>query len=254
MTATLPGPAANTEAIRLTLQSWPDVETYLKCCKGIIIPLGSTEQHGPTGAIGTDAITAEAVALELGRCSGVLVTPAQAYGMAEHHLGFPGTMSLQPATLMAVMHDLVLSLATHGFERIFVVNGHGGNMATTKAAFAQAYGTAASRGLPVASKLRCRLSNWFMARPVMRQARELYGDREGQHATPSEIAVTLHLHDSLIAKQRPYLNQPHAEPFTAQPIFAVAIPMAGWARSISREARTWSPVAGYSRNVTARRS
>jgi creatinine amidohydrolase/Fe(II)-dependent formamide hydrolase-like protein len=66
--------------------------------------------------------------------------------MAEHHLGFAGTMSLQPATLMAVMHDLVLSLATHGFERIFVVNGHGGNMATTKAAFAQAYGTAASRG------------------------------------------------------------------------------------------------------------
>ena len=203
MNATLPGPTANTEDIRLALQSWPDVEAYLNSCKGIIIPLGSTEQHGPTGAIGTDALTAEAVALELGRSSGVLVTPAQAYGMAEHHLGFAGTMSLQPATLMAVMHDLVLSLATHGFERIFVVNGHGGNMATTKAAFAQAYGTAASRGLPVASKLRCRLSNWFMAGPVMRQARELYGDREGQHATPSEIAVTLHLHDSLIAKQRP---------------------------------------------------
>jgi creatinine amidohydrolase len=126
MNATLPGPAANTEAIRLALQSWPDVEAYLKGCKGIIIPLGSTEQHGPTGAIGTDALTAEAVALELGRRSGVLVTPAQAYGMAEHHLGFAGTMSLQPATLMAVMHDLVLSLATHGFERIFVVNGHGG--------------------------------------------------------------------------------------------------------------------------------
>ncbi len=203
MNATLPGPVANKESIRLALQSWPDVEAYLKSCKGIIIPLGSTEQHGPTGAIGTDALTAEAVALELGRRSGVLVTPAQAYGMAEHHLGFAGTMSLQPATLMAVMHDLVLSLATHGFERIFVVNGHGGNMATTKAAFAQAYGTAASRGLPVASKLRCRLANWFMAGPVMRQARELYGDREGQHATPSEIAVTLHLHDSLMAKQRP---------------------------------------------------
>ena len=203
MNATLPGPVANKESIRLALQSWPDVEAYLESCKGIIIPLGSTEQHGPTGAIGTDALTAEAVALELGRRSGVLVTPAQAYGMAEHHLGFAGTMSLQPATLMAVMHDLVLSLATHGFERIFVVNGHGGNMATTKAAFAQAYGTAASRGLPVASKLRCRLANWFMAGPVMRQARELYGDREGQHATPSEIAVTLHLHDSLMAKQRP---------------------------------------------------
>ena len=54
------------------------------------------------------------------------------------------------------MHDLVLSLARHGFERVFVINGHGGNIATTKAAFAQAHGTAASRDLPVAPQLRCR--------------------------------------------------------------------------------------------------
>ena len=58
--------------------------------------------------------------------------------MAEHHLGFAGTMSLQPATLLAVLHDLVLSLARHGFERVFVINGHGGNIATSRAAFAQA--------------------------------------------------------------------------------------------------------------------
>ena len=203
MTASLPGPVDSTDSIRLALQSWPDVDRYLQTCKGVIIPLGSTEQHGPTGAIGTDALTAEAVALELGRRSGVLVAPVQSFGMAEHHLGFAGTMSLQPATLLAVVHDLVLSLAAHGFERILVVNGHGGNIATTRAAFAQAYGTAASRGLEVAPRLRCKLANWFMAGPVMRKARELYGDREGQHATPSEIAVTLHLHDNLIAKQRP---------------------------------------------------
>ena len=88
-----------TEAIRLQLRSWPEVEAYLERCKGVIVPLGSTEQHGPTGAIGTDALTAEAVALEVGRRSGVLVTPAQAFGMAEHHLGFAGTVSLQPSTL-----------------------------------------------------------------------------------------------------------------------------------------------------------
>ena len=195
--------ATSAEDIRLQLRSWPEVEAYLQRCKGVIVPLGSTEQHGPTGAIGTDALTAEAVALEVGRRSGVLVTPAQAFGMAEHHLGFAGTMSLQPSTLLAVMHDLVLSLARHGFERIYVINGHGGNIATTKAAFAQAYGTAASRGLAAAPNLRCKLANWFMAPEAMGLARELYGDKEGHHATPSEIAITLALEPSLHSKQRP---------------------------------------------------
>ncbi len=202
MTATLE-PAASTDAIRLQLRSWPEVEGYLGRCKGVIVPLGSTEQHGPTGAIGTDALTAEAVALEVGRRTGVLVAPAQAFGMAEHHLGFAGTVSLQPATLLAVLHDIVLSLARHGFERIYVINGHGGNIATTRAAFAQAYGTAADRGLAVAPQLRCKLANWFMAGPVMAEARSLYGEREGHHATPSEIALTLALEPSLQSKQRP---------------------------------------------------
>jgi creatinine amidohydrolase len=201
------------EEVRLQLRTWPQVEEYLRGCRGVILPLGSTEQHGPTGAIGTDAMTAEAVALEVGRRTGVLVAPVQAYGMAEHHLGFPGTISLQPATLLAVLHDVVLSLARHGFERIFVINGHGGNIATARAAFAQAHGSAAARGLPVAARLRCRLANWFLAGPVMKEARELYGDREGHHATPSEIALTLHLEPSLVTSQRAL-----PEPATAGPI------------------------------------
>lgn len=209
----LAGREWSSEEIRLQLRSWPEVEAYLERCRGVIVPLGSTEQHGPTGAIGTDALTAEAVALAVGRRTGVLVTPAQAFGMAEHHLGFAGTVSLQPSTLLAVMHDVVLSLARHGFERIFVINGHGGNIATVRAAFAQAYGTAAARGLPVAGRLRCRLANWFLAAPVMREARDRYGDREGQHATPSEIALTLHLEPSLEEKQRPL-----PEPAAAGPI------------------------------------
>ena len=118
-----PGAVKDAASIRLALCTWPEIEEYLLNCKGIILPIGSTEQHGPTGAIGTDALTAEAVALEVGRLTGVLVTPTQSFGMAEHHLGFPGTMSLRPETLLNVVNDLVLSLAKHGFERIFVVNG-----------------------------------------------------------------------------------------------------------------------------------
>ena len=213
MTAPAASEPTNTEEIRLQLRSWPEVEAYLQQCRGVIVPLGSTEQHGPTGAIGTDALTAEAVALEVGRRTGVLVTPAQNFGMAEHHLGFAGTVSLQPSTLLAVLHDVVLSLAQHGFERIFVINGHGGNIATTRAAFAQAHASAAARGLPGAERLRCRLANWFTAGPVLKEARQLYGDREGHHATPSEIALTLHLEPSLETKQRPL-----PEPAPAGPI------------------------------------
>jgi len=201
--APFPATPVPCEQIRLQLRTWPEVEAYLGRCRGVIVPLGSTEQHGPTGAIGTDALTAEAVALAVGQRSGVLVTPAQNFGMAEHHLGFAGTVSLQPATLLALLHDVVLSLARHGFERIYVINGHGGNIATCRAAFSQAYATAAARQLPGAEKLRCRLANWFTAGPVLKLARELYGDREGHHATPSEIALTLHLEPSLLQAQRP---------------------------------------------------
>ena len=78
--STLPGPTASTDDIRLQLRSWPEVEAYLERCKGVIVPLGSTEQHGPTGAIGTDALTAEAVA-PVGPCCSVeprgTITPLQ---------------------------------------------------------------------------------------------------------------------------------------------------------------------------------
>ena len=213
ISSNLPGPVKDSSAIRLNLQTWPEVEVYLQHCKGIILPIGSTEQHGPTGAIGTDALTAEAVAIEVGCRTGVLVAPTQAFGMAEHHLGFPGTMSLKPETFLGLLHDLVLSLASHGFERIFVINGHGGNIATAKAAFMQAYSTALSRRLLVASKFQCKLANWFMTSSVLSTVRELYGNKEGLHATPSEIALTLHLEPCLMSKQRPL-----PEPAPAGPI------------------------------------
>ena len=214
MSKNSPGPVDDVDSIRLVLKTWPEVDEYLKTNKGIILPIGSTEQHGPTGAIGTDALTAEAVSLRVGRLTGVLVAPVQSFGMAEHHLGFPGTMSLRPSTLLEVLHDLILSLAGHGFERIFVINGHGGNIATTKAAFAQAYKTASTRSLGVSSKLKCKLASWFLSPSVFSYAKDLYGDKEGQHATPSEIALTLYLQPSLIKKQRPL-----PDPSPAGPIY-----------------------------------
>jgi len=179
--------------MRLQLATWPEVEAYLKASTGIIIPIGSTEQHGPTGLIGTDALTAEAIAERVGEQAGAMVGPTISVGMAQHHLGFPGSMTLRPSTLIAVIRDMVESLTVHGFTRFLFINGHGGNMATVNAAFNEVY---AERGLSPGSNrpaVKCLLRNWYMTKGARELAKELYGDSEGSHATPSEVALTYHL-------------------------------------------------------------
>jgi creatinine amidohydrolase/Fe(II)-dependent formamide hydrolase-like protein len=177
--------------MQLLLSSWPEIEAYLARSRGIVIPIGSTEQHGPTGLIGTDAICPEVIAKRAADEAEFLVGPTFNVGIAQHHLGFPGTMTLRPSTMIAAIHDWVASLARHGFERIYFFNGHGGNISTINAAFAEIYADrslvadASNRG-PV----KCRLANWWDYRPVMDFCRERYGASHGSHATPSEVAVT----------------------------------------------------------------
>jgi creatinine amidohydrolase len=125
--------------MQLQLSTWPDVESYLTRSQGIVMPIGSTEQHGPNGLVGTDAICAEEVAKGIGDRTGAMVAPTISVGMAQHHLGFPGSMTLRPSTLIAVVRDMVESLAVHGFRRFFFINGHGGNIATLTAAFSEIY-------------------------------------------------------------------------------------------------------------------
>lgn len=176
--------------MQLQLQTWQEVETYLQTSRGIILPIGSTEQHGPIGLIGTDAICAEVIARGVGDATGALVAPTIAVGMAQHHLGFSGSMTLRPSTLIAVLQDIVESLVRHGFERFYFLNGHGGNIATVSAAFSEIY---AARSLSAGSNIppvKCRLKNWWASQEVQALAKELYGEAEGSHATPSEVAVT----------------------------------------------------------------
>lgn len=174
----------------LHLCSWPEVEDYLTRSRGIIFPIGSTEQHGPTGLIGTDAICAEAVAKGVGEATGALIGPTINVGMALHHLAFPGSVSLRPSTLIALIQDYVKPLARSGFERFYFINGHGGNVATMKAAFSETYAAIADANLPNAPKVRCQIANWYQSKAVTELASQLYGDQEGSHATPSEVALT----------------------------------------------------------------
>jgi creatinine amidohydrolase len=174
----------------LHLQTWPEVECYLQTSRGIIVPIGSTEQHGPVGLIGTDAICAEVIARGVGETTGALVTPTIAIGMAQHHMGFAGSITLRPSTLIAMLRDIVEALAVHGFERFYFINGHGGNIATVTAGFSEIYAARSMAPPGTIAPVRCRLRNWWEADGVRRLVRELYGDAEGSHATPSEVAVT----------------------------------------------------------------
>ena len=174
----------------LHLRVWSEVEDYLRTSRGIVMPIGSTEQHGPNGLIGTDAICAEAVARGVGEAAGALVAPTIAVGMAQHHLGFAGSMTLRPTTLIAVIKDHVASLAKHGFRRFYFINGHGGNIATVTAAFSEIHADSSFAPAGNSPAIKCRLKNWWQAPGVGALSRELYGDAEGSHATPSEASLT----------------------------------------------------------------
>jgi creatinine amidohydrolase len=176
--------------MQLQLQTWQEVETYLKTSSGVIIPIGSTEQHGPMGLIGTDALCAEVIAKGVGEATGALVAPTVAVGMAQHHLGFAGSMTLRPSTLIAVIRDMIASLARSGFRRFYFINGHGGNIATVTAAFSEIYTERSLEAGSNAPSIKCRLKNWWQTPGIAELSKELYGIAEGSHATPSEVAVT----------------------------------------------------------------
>src|ERR1700733_3132399 len=172
-------------------QTWQEVEQYLGRSTGIILPIGSTEQHGPNGLIGTDAICAEVISRGVGEHAAAMVGPTIGVGVAVHHMGFAGSMTVKPSTLIAIMHDYVLSLARHGFRRFFFINGHGGNIATVQAAFSEIYAEfEGAIGIRRNDELRCRLANWWDGRAMRELSKEVFGDDEGSHATASEVALT----------------------------------------------------------------
>jgi creatinine amidohydrolase len=183
----------------LQLCTWQEVEAYLRHSTGIIIPIGSTEQHGPTGLIGTDAICPETVARGAADELGALVAPTLNIGMAQHHLGFPGSVTLRPSTLLAVIRDVVSSLARHGFDRFYFLNGHGGNIATVTAAFSEIYAEASlGTAAPDRPRLRCKLANWWVGSGVKKLSQELFGEAEGSHATPAEVSLSYFAHPNAV--------------------------------------------------------
>jgi creatinine amidohydrolase/Fe(II)-dependent formamide hydrolase-like protein len=178
--------------MQLHLSSWPEIEAYLSRSKAILIPIGSTEQHGPNGLLGTDALCPEIIARRAGDEAGILVAPTFNVGQAQHHMAFPGTITLRPSTMIAAMCDWAQSLTRHGFERLYWLNGHGGNIATINAAFSEIYHGVTFAGATGTNRpsVHCTLRSWWELQGVADICRQLFPVGEGSHATPSEVSVT----------------------------------------------------------------
>lgn len=116
----------------LPQMTWQEVEQALKTVKIAIIPLGAHEQHGPHMVESCDAVLAEEMGKRLTDrlYPEAILTPTINMGVSPHHLHFPGTISLEPTTLIAILRDMIRSLKQHGIERVLVLNSHGGNQST----------------------------------------------------------------------------------------------------------------------------
>lgn len=112
--------------MKITDMNWMQVQEYLKKDDRVVLPTGSVEQHGYL-SLGVDSILSERVSVDAAEPLGIPVYPALAYGISPYFRAFPGSMSLRVETYVHVIRDLLDSMASSGFKRILVVNGHGGN-------------------------------------------------------------------------------------------------------------------------------
>jgi creatinine amidohydrolase len=113
--------------MHLAETTWPDAADA--GADVAVLPVGSTEQHGPHAPLSTDTLSAEAVAAAGADAydGEVVVAPALPYGVSEEHRHFSGTLWLSPDTFRDAVREVIESLAHHGWDRVVLVNGHGGN-------------------------------------------------------------------------------------------------------------------------------
>lgn len=157
--------------MRVARTTWMQIEDYLRHDDRCVIPLGSTEQHAYV-SMATDAILAERVAADAAEPLGIPVFPALTYGITPYFMGYPGTVTLSVATYERVIVEILGSVRRHGFRRILILNGHGGNGQARPAAEVWADGE---------DGVELRWHDWWKA-PRVRAAVDAI-DPEASHAS-----------------------------------------------------------------------
>jgi creatinine amidohydrolase len=157
--------------MRVSDMNWKQVEAWLKDDDLAILPLGSTEQHAGL-SLSVDSILAEKIALDAAEPLGVPVFPVMPYGLAPYFLNYPGTISLRIETYIRVVRDILDCLYGHGFRRILIVNGHGGN---------QPAGSLVIEWMADNPDCQVKFHNWWSAPKTMAKVQKI--DTVASHAS-----------------------------------------------------------------------
>jgi creatinine amidohydrolase len=212
--------------VRLAELTSPAIGRLLERPHVALLPVGSTEQHGPHLPLDVDIRLATALCDEAARAAGpdiaALVAPPLALGVSEHHMGFPGTLSLDAETFVAVLFQIGRSLVRHGFDRLLIVNGHAGNVGAIQVASAK---------LRLEGGARCVLflSHWSLGGKAFASVRESLAGGTG-HACEYETSLYLHVRPDLVDMDAavcepaspPFPGAPPLDLFVA-PLFAAAL-------------------------------
>ena len=122
-------------ALYLDRMTWPEIVAYIRNGREtVIVPFGSTEQHGRQLPLGTDSVIGDEVGSRLADRLNAFIAPTLRFGCSEHHMAFAGTISIAEDTFQKVVVDIIKSLCKHGFKRIILLPTHGGNFAPLKEA------------------------------------------------------------------------------------------------------------------------
>ena len=171
-------------------EAWPDLDDYFANESLALVPLGSTEQHGPHLPEATDHLIAEAFAREVADRTGYLCTPTVTVGVSGHHRQFHGTMWVDPPVFREYVESMTHNLTSHGVDRVIYVNAHGGNVPHLREVGARL------RQEEVAYAIE-----WMWDESIPDLVDSLF-EQNGPHGGPKETAMIQHLHPELVHEDR----------------------------------------------------
>jgi creatinine amidohydrolase len=198
-----PGVVFLSDELRIERLTWPEIRNELEAGKDTAIcVVGSIEQHGPHLPCETDCYYGLEMALRAARRLGTaLVAPVIRPGCSQHHLGFPGTISLPPNALVAVVREQVRGLIDSGFARIVLTSSHGGNFAPLAEALPSFERLCRERGVRLIPIMELR--GWVDALKAAPNARGLrQQDIPAMQADLIETSMMLALHPTLVRRDR----------------------------------------------------